>query len=114
MIDAGGSDGPLSKQWLSNHLSRLDDGHVYRSEFLVGLILINTKSTRQDITPEAQNYLRNLGNKWQSVGEIVTPTEVLISGPYLYMDKVLRKVYRLQSDIQRAFMAATRPDLSET
>ena len=85
----------------------IDDGYVYRrSEFIYGLIIINVVGGQEAIASDARAYLKDLGNQWIDVRIFAGD---LSPGPYLYMNKVLRKVYSLRSDTQRAFVTVVAP-----
>jgi hypothetical protein len=100
---------PLSKAWLEGYLDKLEDCDVYqRHSFLTGLVVTNTKAG-QTITPECSAYLQSLGNQWLEVRAEEDLADLLAPGPYLYLDKALKPVYRLQDDEQRAFLTALKP-----
>lgn len=85
----------------------LDDGYVYqRSEFIAGLIITNTVGGQKAIASDVRAYLRGLENQWIDVR---TDSGHLSPGPYLYMNKALRKAYSLRSDTQRAFVTVVVP-----
>lgn len=101
----------ISSVWLNKWLKEMEACDVYRQElFLDGLVITNVVPG-QTVTENFYNTLERLGNKWVKFRYQNDPPIHLPPGPYLYFDKVLKPVFRLYDDTQRAFLAALTPKL---
>ncbi|KAK3391373.1 amidase signature domain-containing protein [Sordaria brevicollis] len=109
---AASENEPITITWLREYLRVLQTScDVYSSEvFLDGIVI--TDSTKEHVlSEECVNSVKRAGTKWAELIQEPHLVDRLTPGPYLYLDGVLRRVYRLYDDTQGCFLTGLRPKL---
>lgn len=100
----------FSQQWLEDYLDRLFSNDFQpKQSFLTGLVITHVKATHT-MPPSFRSCLKSLGNRWLQL-EDQSNLSHLQPGPYLYIEKTLKPVYRLYDDTNRTFLTAVKPKL---
>ena len=60
------------------------------------------------VLPNCRQYLNSLGNRWIQMEKDKGNPSNLQPGPYLYIEKALKHVYRLHDDTYRTFLTAVK------
>ncbi|KAK3948898.1 hypothetical protein QBC32DRAFT_327396 [Pseudoneurospora amorphoporcata] len=108
-VIAANPDVPVTPSWLESYLQDLDTCDVYCQEaFLDGVVITNI-SEHQNVSAESLTFLDQAGAKWVDIRRERQLAEYLSPGPYLYLDKTLRPVYRLYDDTQGTFLTGLKP-----
>lgn len=109
IVEADGRT-PLSQEWLADYLDRLFSKDFQpKQSFLTGLIITQVKATTHTVQPSCRQYLESLETRWVKIEDQSNLS--LQPGPYLYIEKTLKPVYRLYDDTNRTFLTAVKPKL---
>ncbi|AEO67441.1 uncharacterized protein THITE_2049603 [Thermothielavioides terrestris NRRL 8126] len=87
---------------------------VYRRDLFLDGLLVLTSSEHggHDPATEFRRHLEVLGASWLHVRSDKGLLHRLPPGPYMYIDKALKPVYRLYDDVQGSFLTALKPRLT--
>lgn len=89
-------------------------GQLFSSDFqpketsLAGLIITRVMAAHT-VSLSSRQYLNLLGNRWIQMEKQKGNPWNLQLGPYLYIEKALKQVYRLHNGAYRTFLAAVKP-----
>ncbi|RKK89170.1 hypothetical protein BFJ68_g16775 [Fusarium oxysporum] len=105
-----GDKAQVTAQWLKESVELYQNDDVFHNSFLANIVFHGTESDALDITDEATEYLREIGNKSTACSILAG----FLPGPYAYINQQLREAWKLVDDYNGTCMVTLKPPASSS